>query len=98
MGTKIFDQFTLLHFATGVIAYFWGMSLPLFFILHTIFELFENTPQGIYFINNHITIWPGGKPKADTILNGIGDTIGAIIGWYSSHILDHYSTKHKWYL
>ena len=97
MGQYFFDQYTLLHFATGVMAYFWGLSFPLFFIVHTLFELIENTPQGIYIINNYFTIWPGGKPKSDSTLNRIGDTLGAVIGWYSSYCLDVYGKRYKWY-
>lgn len=97
MGTKIFDQYTILHFATGIIAYFWGFSLPLFFIIHTAFEILENTPQGINFINNYFTIWPGGKPQANSTINRIGDTIGAIAGWYLSYLLDYYGKKFNWY-
>jgi hypothetical protein len=98
MGTKIFDQYTLLHFATGVIAYFWGISFPFFFILHTLFELVENTKQGMNFINNYFPHWPGGKPQANTIVNRIGDTIGAVIGWFTSYFLDKYSTIHHFYI
>ena len=53
MGTKIVDQFSLLHFAVGIVVYFWDISLLLWFVLHTMFELIENTPQGIYFINHY---------------------------------------------
>lgn len=88
MGTKMFDQFTLLHFATGVIAYFWGFSFALFLILHTLFEILENTKQGMTFINKYFTIWPGGKPQANNIINRVGDTIGAVIGWYMAQQLD----------
>lgn len=97
MGSKLFDQYTLLHFATGVMAYFWGMSFTLFFLIHTAFELFENTETGINFINRWFTIWPGGKPQANSIINRIGDTIGAIIGWYTAYKLDTYGVKYKWY-
>ena len=39
MGLKIFDQFTYLHFAVGIIAYFWNIELKYFFCIHTVFEL-----------------------------------------------------------
>ena len=90
MGDKLIDQYTLLHFATGVIFYFFNIDFFMFFILHTIFEILENTKYGIFIINKYFTFWPGGKPKSDTIINSIGDTIGAIIGWYSSKLLDSY--------
>ena len=89
MGTKIVDQFSLLHFAVGIVVYFWDISLLLWFVLHTMFELIENTPQGIYFINHYIYFWPGGKPKAETAINTIGDTIFAMLGW----IVAYYTTQ-----
>lgn len=90
MGKFLFDQYTLLHFATGVILYFWGFTLLSTFVIHTIFELVENTRSGIFFINNYFTYWPGGKPKADSLVNRIGDTIGVVVGWYSAKLLDEY--------
>lgn len=89
MGTKIVDQFSLLHFAVGIVVYFWNVPLLLWFVLHTMFELIENTPQGIYFINHYIYFWPGGKPKADTAINTIGDTLFAMLGW----IVAYYTTQ-----
>jgi hypothetical protein len=53
------------------------------------FELIENTPQGIYFINHYIYFWLGGKPKADATINTIGDTIFAMLGW----IVAYYTTQ-----
>ena len=42
MGKQVFDQYTLLHIAVGVVAYFWGLNIVNWFILHTIFEITEN--------------------------------------------------------
>ena len=89
MGTKIVDQFSLLHFAVGIVVSFWNVPLLLWFVLHTMFELIENTPQGIYCINHYIYFWPGGKPKADAAINTIGDTIFAMLGW----IVAYYTTQ-----
>jgi hypothetical protein len=96
MGYRLIDQYSLLHFAVGIIVYFWGISLPIWFIVHTIFEIVENTQQGIYFINNVITLWPGGKPKADTMINQLGDSIFAILGWILAYYVDEYGKK--WHL
>ena len=52
MGKFLFDKFTYLHFATGVVIYYWGISLFHWLIAHTIFEIIENTSYGIYFIDN----------------------------------------------
>jgi hypothetical protein len=81
MGTQIYDKYSLLHLATGIIAYYFDMSLILWILVHTLFEILENTKQGIYFIDNYIKIWPGGKLKPDSILNSISDTIFGALGW-----------------
>ena len=96
MGKFIFDQFTYLHFASGIIAYFWGLPIYVWFILHTIFEILENTKFGIKLINK-IFFWPGGKPKADSFINIVGDTIGAMIGWGSAYLVDNIGNKYGWY-
>lgn len=97
MGARLFDQYTYLHFAIGIVAYFWNISIVNWFILHTIFEVVENTPTGMKFINTYIPFWPGGKPKSDSIINNIGDTIGAISGWISAYYLDQIGNKYGWY-
>jgi hypothetical protein len=88
MGYKFIDQFSLLHFAAGVIAYFWGISFFTTIIVHTLFEVFENTKDGMWFINYYFTIWPGGKSHPDSLVNSIGDTIFTGIGWIASYLLD----------
>ena len=90
MGKNIIDQFSLLHFASGVIVYFWGIKLVNWIILHTIFELLENTEKGVKFIDNYITFWPGGKKSPDSFKNSISDTIFAIIGFIIAQLLDKY--------
>ena len=88
MGLYFFDQYFLLHFATGILAYFWSISLMFWIIIHTLFEITENTPIGIYVINTYFTYWPGGKPYKDAFINNIGDTVAAILGWLCSYKLD----------
>jgi hypothetical protein len=88
MGYQYFDKYTYLHFAVGIVAYYWNISLPNWVILHTIFEILENTQMGMNIINEYIVLWPGGKQKSDTIINNIGDTIGTILGWLSAYYLD----------
>jgi len=88
MGYKLFDKFTYLHFAVGIVAYFWNMSLSLWLVVHTIFEFLENTQTGMNIINKYILVWPGGKPQSDSITNRIGDTLGGVIGWLSAYYLD----------
>jgi len=97
MGTNLFDQYTYLHFATGIIAYFWGITFWQWFFLHLFFEITENTDLGMKFINKYLFFWPGGKPQVDTLLNICGDQTGALIGWLSAYLLDHIGNKYKWY-
>ena len=88
MGFQFFDQYTYLHFAVGIIVYFWNISLLNWVIFHTVFEILENTQMGLNIINQYIVFWPGGKQKSDTIINNIGDTVGAVLGWLSAYYLD----------
>jgi hypothetical protein len=89
MGTKLMDRFSYLHFAVGVVIYYFNVDLFTSVILHTIFEIIENSPFGINVINNYIIIWPGGKPSADTFINSVGDTIFFILGWLSGYYISH---------
>lgn len=97
MGLQLFDQYTYLHFAVGVIVYFWNISLVYWFVLHSIFEFVENTQMGINIINKYFWFWPGGKPRPDSIMNMVGDTLGAIFGWVSAYFLDTLGHKYNWY-
>ena len=93
----IFDQYSLLHFATGIIAYFWGVGAISWAIIHSIFEFLENTKYSIQFVNKYIPIWPGGKQQTDSVQNMIGDTISAIVGWFLAYYIDFVGVKHGWY-
>jgi hypothetical protein len=86
MGNQFSDKYSLLHFASGIIAYFWNVSFVLWFILHMIFELSENTMIGMYIINQ-FPYWPGGKEEADSTLNSIGDQFYGMLGWVISYII-----------
>tara|TARA_Y100000590_G_C14964449_1_gene729976 strand:- start:7 stop:327 length:321 start_codon:yes stop_codon:yes gene_type:complete len=97
MGIYLFDQFTLLHFSVGIIMYFWGINLFTWIIIHLLFEIFENSSYGMYFINNYLPIWPGNKPKSDTFINSFGDTIGGILGWLFARYIDRLGNKLNWY-
>jgi hypothetical protein len=96
MGSYLFDQYSLLHFAVGVVMYFWGISLYTWNMIHIFYEFIENTQIGINFIDQYITWWPGGKKHSDTIVNNVGDIISGAIGWYSAQWLDYYGKVHHW--
>jgi hypothetical protein len=87
MGSALTDKYSLLHFAVGVLAYYWNISFWTTMIVHTLFEWVENTKIGMWFINTYIKQWPGGKPSPDTLLNSVGDTVWTAIGWGISHAI-----------
>ena len=48
MGKNIIDQYSYLHFAVGIILFYWDIDLITAIILHTIFEIVENTLKEIF--------------------------------------------------
>lgn len=96
MGKYFFDQFSYLHFAVGIVLYFW-LDLKTSIIIHTIYELIDNTPFFANIVNKYITLWPGKKPYSDTLTNSIGDTFFFIIGWISAYLVDLVGNKYKLY-
>ena len=98
MGTQTFDQFALLHFATGIIFYFFGVSFWKWFWIHLSFEMLENMEFGMKIINDYLgNVWPGGKNYSDSYNNRLGDQISAMIGWYVAYLLDDYGSEHGWF-
>jgi hypothetical protein len=94
MGKILFDKYSILHMASGIIMYFWNIPFLWALVLHTIFEITENTKWGMKIINTFFTKekliyfgWPGGKEFPDSISNNIGDTISMIFGYYLTNII-----------
>jgi len=87
MGVKFYDQYSLLHIASGIVAYYWNISLRDWILLHSLFEYVENTSIGMQFINKYVKYWPGGKPSPDDVLNSISDIVFAVIGWIIAYII-----------
>jgi hypothetical protein len=85
MGVYFTDQYSLLHAAVGMVSRYWNIPLFWLLVLHTVFEALENTAGGMWFINTYIPWWPGGKPHPDSILNRVGDTVYALLGWIVAH-------------
>jgi hypothetical protein len=84
MGTRLLDAYSLLHFAVGVIFRHFNISFFLSIVLHTLFEVVENTPQGVRFIDSNLWFWPGGKKRPDTLINCVGDTLSFAAGWIAA--------------
>jgi hypothetical protein len=87
MGNTFLDQYSYLHFAVGILFRFFNISLPISILVHTLFEILENTNIGVHFIDTYLLFWPGGKQKADTLINSVGDTFFFIVGWLSAHLI-----------
>ena len=98
MGNQFLDQYSILHFATGCIAYFWGVPALPWFLAHVTFEIAENTKPGMDFINNNMAWWPGGKPRADNLENIVGDNFATMIGWWAAYKLDEIGKREHWYI
>lgn len=81
MGLYFIDKFSFLHFSVGGIWRFLGFDLLSLIILHILFEYLENTKIGMKIINKYITLWPGGKPHSDSLLNSSSDILFSIFGW-----------------
>ena len=83
MGQTLVDQYSALHFLSGVLARAVGLDFYSWFMLHLAFEIGENTETGIKFINDNFPWWPGGgKQQADAVINIAGDQGSALIGWW----------------
>lgn len=89
MGVYFTDQFSLLHFAGGIVAFFWKIPLWIWFWLHLAYEWATNTSPGIYFIN-HYTPWPWGHLQRDSLRNITGDQVYGVIGWIFAYSIVEY--------
>lgn len=85
MGIYFTDKFSLLHFASGIIAYYWNISFVAWFIFHILYETIENQVNVVKLIDK-IPLWPGGKKSPDKMLNRIGDQFYALLGWLFTSI------------
>jgi hypothetical protein len=57
-------------------------------VIHIVFEYVENTQWGMSIINTYFTMWPGGKPYPDNLLNQASDVVFSAIGWLVAYYLD----------
>ncbi len=83
MGNAFFDKYSFVHFISGIVAFMLGIPLHTWTVLHILFEYFENTKEGVHFIDTKLKpVWPGGKQKSDMLVNSIGDVFFGTVGWY----------------
>ncbi len=96
MGVRFVDQYSLLHFAVGIVIYFCGLPCLAWILIQIGFEWIENSNWGIFVINQYLPFWPGGKPHADTLNNSCGDIISGTLGWLIARTLDQYGRQQGW--
>lgn len=93
MGLRFLDQYSLLHFASGVVAYFFGIPLIWWFVINVVFEIVENSEFGMN-ITRNLSFWPGGKAYRDADINILGDIICVLLGWGAAWAVDRFVKKH----
>lgn len=89
MGIYFTDKYSLLHFAVGIIIYYWNVSFISWFIVHLIYEIIENTEIGMYYIRK-VKLWPGGKLYSDSLVNSVGDQFYSVLGWVFASFINSY--------
>lgn len=95
MGFTLFDRYSLLHYAIGIVAYFLGLNFVEWFFIHLVFEIIENSQPGIKYIDKYFGFWPGGKSHPDAFINSAGDQISAMMGWLIAYFFDRFYYKYK---
>jgi hypothetical protein len=101
MGNRAFDQYSLLHGAVGIVAYFWQIPFVWAILVHTLFEWVENTATGMELINRVFVRegafgWPGAKKAADSMVNRVGDTVSFAAGWFLAFAVDGVGGTQHW--
>ena len=85
---QILDQYSYLHFASGVTAYFVGFRLKTWFIIHLGVDLLENSPPGIYLIKKYLYYFWRPREGSDPAWNIVADNVLALVGWISAYYLE----------
>jgi hypothetical protein len=90
MGKRFYDKYSLLHFAVGICSYYFSIPVSYWLIFHVLFEIIENSKYGMHVINKYLTMWPGGKPESDSLINSISDILFGILGWLVAYCVNKY--------
>ena len=68
--SKIYDRNTYLHFAAGIIAYYWGFTLIECISIDVLLDIFQRTELGKKVTKFFLRIWPeSGYLNSETYLN-----------------------------
>jgi hypothetical protein len=87
-----FDQYSIVHFSTGILLSLFIKKLSFVFILSRLFEFFENSK---FFVNLNRKL--GYKLPEDTLLNSIVDDICVVYGSFIGNKIGFFNSI-KFYL
>ena len=82
MNHSWYDQFTYLHFASGVLFFFWKMKLQQVVVLHLLFQCVD-------------FLWWKKKFDKKFFFNFLGDNAATIIGWYSAFLVNNMNFENR---
>lgn len=82
-----FDQYSIVHFSTGILLSLFIKKLSFVFILSRLFEFFENSK---FFVNLNRKL--GYKLPEDTLLNSIVDDICVVYGSFIGNKIGFFNT------
>ena len=77
MNTSPFDAWSFVHVGGGVIAASLNTTLPTFLLIHTIWEILEQTEE----VSSAMRKVGFDRDRMDSRTNMFGDTVAALIGW-----------------
>ena len=81
MGQYVIDRFSALHLLSGLLVGLTRlMGFWAWFILHGLFEVWENSPKGVASLT-HVRVWPGGKDRPDRLVNSVADQFWSLVGF-----------------
>ena len=81
MDQYAFDEYSIVHFAIGVLTFQAGFSFVTLAIVYAIFKIFSNMSLGMYVIDTYVTPLLGYKLFPESFKN-IGSDLGmCFLGW-----------------
>jgi hypothetical protein len=86
-GDALFSQYSLLHFAMGLIIFFTKVPLLLATLAYTAFLLVHHSEEGSRFMSKFVPMWPGGK-RSEDYLPILGDILAFDAGWLAASAAD----------
>ena len=82
MDQNAFDEYSIIHFSIGLLAYQSGFSFITLVIFYSIFKIFGNTSFGINIIDKYVSPIFGYKLFPESYKNIISDLGICLFGWF----------------